>query len=70
MACVENLAGFTGHVNYDVIPGVIYTHPEAMNSILIHQYNLFLSLKIFFSLVFVPNSFVHRLQALARQRKS
>eukprot|EP01084_Bolivina_argentea_P121487 215289_1 len=28
MACVENLAGFTGHVNYDAIPGVIYTHPE------------------------------------------
>lgn len=28
IACVENLAGFAGHVNYDVIPGVIYTHPE------------------------------------------
>jgi dihydrolipoamide dehydrogenase len=28
IACVENLAGFSGHVNYDVIPGVIYTHPE------------------------------------------
>ncbi len=28
VACVENLAGFAGHVNYDVIPGVIYTHPE------------------------------------------
>ncbi len=28
MACVETLAGFAGHVNYDVIPGVIYTHPE------------------------------------------
>ena len=21
IACVENLAGFAGHVNYDVIPG-------------------------------------------------
>lgn len=28
IACVENLAGFSGHVNYDAIPGVIYTHPE------------------------------------------
>lgn len=28
IACVENLAGFHGHVNYDAIPGVIYTHPE------------------------------------------
>ncbi len=34
MACVENLAGFTGHVNYDAIPGVIYTHPEVRNNIL------------------------------------
>lgn len=31
IACVENLAGFAGHVNYDVIPGVIYTHPEVAN---------------------------------------
>jgi dihydrolipoamide dehydrogenase len=28
IACVENLAGLGGHVNYDVIPGVVYTHPE------------------------------------------
>ncbi len=28
IACVEIIAGFAGHVNYDVIPGVIYTHPE------------------------------------------
>ncbi|CAM9386364.1 unnamed protein product [Phaeothamnion confervicola] len=28
IACVENLAGFAGHVNYDAIPGVVYTHPE------------------------------------------
>lgn len=28
IACVENIAGFAGHVNYDVIPGVIYTSPE------------------------------------------
>lgn len=28
VSCVETLAGKHGHVNYDVIPGVIYTHPE------------------------------------------
>ncbi len=28
MALAEMLAGQHGHVNYDVIPGVIYTHPE------------------------------------------
>lgn len=28
IACVETIAGFAGHVNYDVIPGVIYTYPE------------------------------------------
>jgi pyruvate/2-oxoglutarate dehydrogenase complex dihydrolipoamide dehydrogenase (E3) component len=28
IACVENFAGFAGHVNYDVIPSVVYTHPE------------------------------------------
>lgn len=28
IACVENLAGFSGHVNYNCIPGVVYTHPE------------------------------------------
>ncbi len=28
IACVENLMGKAGHVNYDTIPGVIYTHPE------------------------------------------
>jgi len=28
IACVENIAGFAGHVNYDVIPGVVYTMPE------------------------------------------
>ena len=25
---MEGIAGFAGHVNYDVIPGVVYTHPE------------------------------------------
>jgi dihydrolipoamide dehydrogenase len=29
VALVERLAGTAGHVNYDVIPGVIYTSPEA-----------------------------------------
>src|SRR3954447_3015723 len=28
VACVEMIAGKAGHVNYDVIPGVIYTNPE------------------------------------------
>ncbi len=28
IACVEILAGKSGHVNYDVIPGIIYTNPE------------------------------------------
>lgn len=28
VACVENFAGFAGHVNYDAIPSVVYTHPE------------------------------------------
>ncbi|MGB0440360.1 MAG: FAD-dependent oxidoreductase, partial [Paracoccaceae bacterium] len=28
MATAEVIAGKHGHVNYDVIPGVIYTHPE------------------------------------------
>ncbi|MCV6597445.1 MAG: dihydrolipoyl dehydrogenase [Mangrovicoccus sp.] len=28
MAAAEILAGQAGHVNYNVIPGVIYTHPE------------------------------------------
>ena len=28
MAVAERIAGQAGHVNYDVIPGVIYTHPE------------------------------------------
>ena len=28
MAAAEVVAGKAGHVNYDVIPGVIYTHPE------------------------------------------
>jgi dihydrolipoamide dehydrogenase len=28
VACVEYIAGKNGHINYDTIPGVIYTHPE------------------------------------------
>jgi len=28
IACVEKIAGLGGHVNYDCIPGVVYTHPE------------------------------------------
>jgi len=28
VACVEGIATGHGHVNYDAIPGVVYTHPE------------------------------------------
>jgi dihydrolipoamide dehydrogenase len=28
IACVENIAGKHGHVNYEAIPGVVYTYPE------------------------------------------
>jgi dihydrolipoamide dehydrogenase len=28
IACVEGIMNGTGHVNYDTIPGVVYTHPE------------------------------------------
>ena len=28
IACVEHIAGKVGHVNYDTIPSIIYTHPE------------------------------------------
>jgi len=28
IAAVENMLGEGGHVNYNAIPGVIYTHPE------------------------------------------
>jgi dihydrolipoamide dehydrogenase len=31
IAAVEFMAGKHGHVNYDTIPGVIYTHPEVAN---------------------------------------
>jgi dihydrolipoamide dehydrogenase len=31
MAAAETVAGKQGHVNYGVIPGVIYTHPEVAN---------------------------------------
>ncbi|KAK9822468.1 hypothetical protein WJX81_005700 [Elliptochloris bilobata] len=28
IACVENLAGKKGHVNYNTVPSIVYTHPE------------------------------------------
>ncbi len=31
VALAEMLAGGAGHVNYDTVPGVIYTHPEVSN---------------------------------------
>jgi dihydrolipoamide dehydrogenase len=29
VACVERLAGQKPHINYNAIPGVVYTWPEA-----------------------------------------
>jgi len=31
IAAVEHINKEGGHVNYDTIPGVIYTHPEVAN---------------------------------------
>ena len=31
VACAEILAGQSGHVNYDMVPGVIYVDPEVAN---------------------------------------
>jgi len=28
MICAEIMAGASGHINYDAIPGIVYTHPE------------------------------------------
>jgi len=28
IACVELLNGKAGHVNYNTVPGIVYTHPE------------------------------------------
>lgn len=28
MVCVEIMAGQTGHIDYNAIPGIVYTHPE------------------------------------------
>lgn len=28
MACVETLAGHSGHVNYNTVPSIVYTWPE------------------------------------------
>ncbi len=28
LACADNIAGLNGYVNHDVIPAVVYTHPE------------------------------------------
>jgi dihydrolipoamide dehydrogenase len=28
IVCVERMAGISAHINYDVIPAIIYTHPE------------------------------------------
>lgn len=28
IVCVERMAGIASHINYDVIPAIIYTHPE------------------------------------------
>jgi hypothetical protein len=31
IAAIENIKGLHGHVNYDAIPGVVYTYPEVAN---------------------------------------
>jgi dihydrolipoamide dehydrogenase len=31
IAAVETILGLGGHVNYNVVPGVVYTHPEIAN---------------------------------------
>jgi dihydrolipoamide dehydrogenase len=31
IAAVEVIAGRAGHVNYNTVPGIIYTHPEVAN---------------------------------------
>jgi len=31
IAAIENMKGLHGHVNYDAIPGVVYTYPEVAN---------------------------------------
>jgi len=31
VAAVETIAGLVGHINYNTIPGVVYTHPEIAN---------------------------------------
>lgn len=32
MVCVEIMAGQTGHIDYDAIPGIVYTHPEVASA--------------------------------------
>lgn len=32
IAIIEQIAGKGGHVNYECIPGVIYTHPEVSSA--------------------------------------
>ncbi len=29
VVCIEMMAGQSGHINYDLVPGVVYTWPEA-----------------------------------------
>ena len=33
IAVIEQIAGLGGHVNYDAIPGVIYTFPEVRDRV-------------------------------------
>lgn len=53
IACVENIAGFAGHVNYDVIPGVIYTHPEVATVVCFHNLLFHFITFLFFSFFFL-----------------
>ena len=49
IAVAENIAGQSGHVNYDTIPGVIYTSPEVPSffSTSFHLHDLILIYTIF-----------------------
>ena len=31
VACIEHLVGKVGHVNYNNVPRVVYTHPQVPN---------------------------------------
>lgn len=50
IACVESIAGFAGHVNYDAIPGVVYTYPEVAE---VRRASLHLCIRVLAFVLFV-----------------